>query len=202
MSPESSSPWGIDMRSDLALLAVAALAAATIAGACARTVPAPQISAVSPQRADSIVTRRITIDGSNFFRRIVPDAGNPSQSTQRDLSAELSGAPGVVLLVVTTDVTLTRIVALVPSNAAAGLYDVIVHADGGDARLAHGYGVLRVDRLVRSARGELRLRRAKGGGMVVGICFPLHQTATRGLPASHHPINKEKSRENRQPIAA
>jgi anti-sigma regulatory factor (Ser/Thr protein kinase) len=96
---------------------------------------------------------------------------------------------------------------VVRSRCAAGKTWLLI-ADNGRARLerrrppAHGYGVLRVERLVRSAQGELRLRRAKGGGMVVGICFPSHKTVTRGLPPSHLPINKEKHRENRQPIAA
>src|SRR5260221_9485992 len=103
------------MRSEL--VATAIVTAAVIA-ACARSVPRPDITSVTPSAAKSDITRAITINGSNFYRRVVPDAGNPSNSTHSDVSAELDGPSGVVLLVVTSDVTLTSIVALVPSNSA------------------------------------------------------------------------------------
>ena len=96
---------------------------------------------------------------------------------------------------------------IVRSRRAAGRAWLIV-ADNGHGRLDrlralhHGYGLLRIDLLVRHAGGDLQLRRAKGGGMVVGISVPTSARPRFGPCETSQPSAKESKRENRQPIAA
>ena len=96
---------------------------------------------------------------------------------------------------------------IVRSRRAEGRAWLIV-ADNGRGRLDrlrdlyHGHGLLRIDLLVRRAGGDLQLRRAKGGGMVAGISFPISAEPRFGPRENSRPPAKENKRENRQPIAA
>jgi len=96
---------------------------------------------------------------------------------------------------------------IVRSRLAAGRAWLIV-ADNGRGRLErlralhHGHGLLRLDLLVRRAGGDLQLRRAKGGGMVVGISFTIAAEPRSGLRLTSQPPAKEYDREDRQPVAA
>lgn len=93
------------------------------------------------------------------------------------------------------------------SRRAEGRAWLIV-ADIGRGRLDrlralhHGHGLLRIDLLVRRAGGDLQLRRAKGGAMVVGISFPISAEPRLRRRETSQPPAKETNRENRQPIAA
>ena len=95
----------------------------------------------------------------------------------------------------------------VRSRWAAGRVWLIV-ADNGRGRLDqlrdlyHGHGLLRIDLLVRRAGGDLQLRRAKGGGLVAGISFPISVEPRLGPRETSQPPAKKNKLENRQPIAA
>lgn len=96
---------------------------------------------------------------------------------------------------------------VVRSRSGSGRAWLIV-ADNGRGRLEqsrtshHGHGLLRLDDLVRHAGGDLRIRRARCGGMVIGISFPESGGSNSGTPRSTPPLTKENRHENRQSIAA
>lgn len=96
---------------------------------------------------------------------------------------------------------------IIRSRLAAGRAWLIV-ADDGRGRLEqlralhHGHGLLRLDLLVRAAGGDLQIRRARGGGLVVGISSPLSARPGPGQLSPSQSPAREKDHENRQPVAA
>ena len=121
------------------LVFVAALGAAV---ACNGGSNAPAISGFTPSTAKKTQAVTIQISGRNFYRKIVPDAANASNSTANDLSVTFAQGAQSFTLLAGTSSTPSQISVDFPAGEMPGPYSVTVHADGGDATLDSGFTVL------------------------------------------------------------
>lgn len=127
-------------RPTRALLAFAAAIGAAVA--CNGGSNAPAISGLTPSTAKKTQAVTIQISGRNFYRKIVPDAANASNSTAKDLSVTFSQGAQSFTLLAGTSSTPSQISVDFPAGEMPGAYSVTVHADGGDATLDSGFTVL------------------------------------------------------------
>ena len=116
----------------------------TAAVACGGGSSAPKISAVSPASIRNSLPVTVTIDGKNFYRKIVPDAANSSHSTAEPISVTFSNGAQTFNPMVDTSGTpsSSQVVVTIPADVAThtpGAWSVTVHADGGDATMTNGF---------------------------------------------------------------
>lgn len=114
-------------------------AATLLAVACSSGAPRPRIDSVSPSSARNTSAVQLSIAGKNFYRKVVPDAGNPSNSTAADVRVVLSNATTSFAVALSSSMSVTQLSGTVDAGHAVGAYDVTVFADGGSYTAHDGF---------------------------------------------------------------
>lgn len=114
-------------------------AATLLAVACSSGAPGPRIDSVSPSSARNTAAVQLSIAGKNFYRKVVPDAGNPSNSTAADVRVVFSNATTSFAVALSSSMSVTLLSGTVDAGHAVGAYDVTVFADGGSYTAHDGF---------------------------------------------------------------